>query len=182
MYKSNVKTSQSHPLRINTITLESDGKIGLTFCPGKKQKDALSGEWCRNLDSDLQVIRDFGAKAFVSLLEEHEFIELDVRELPGKVKALNIDWYHLPIKDVSIPDIAFEEEWVTVAKRLHNILSTGGKLLLHCKGGLGRTGLVAAKLLVETGVDPLKAIQIVRNARPGSIETIEQLEYFQNLK
>ena len=81
MNKSNVKTSQSHPLRIDTIPLESGGRIGLTFCPGKKQKYALSGEWCRDLDSDLQVISDFGAKAFVSLLEEHEFKELDVRKL-----------------------------------------------------------------------------------------------------
>ena len=57
-----VKTSQSHPLRIDEINLESGGIIGMTFCPGKKQKNAYAGEWDRDLDTDLQVIVYWGLK------------------------------------------------------------------------------------------------------------------------
>ena len=47
----------------------------------------------------------------------------------------------------------------------------------HCKGGLGRAGMVAARLLVESGYTPEDAIERVRAARPGAIETQAQERY-----
>ena len=38
-------------------------------------------------------------------------------------------------------------------------------IVLHCRGGLGRTGTVAAKLLFEYGEHPERAINLVREAR-----------------
>ncbi|MCX7144513.1 MAG: hypothetical protein NT123_26490, partial [Proteobacteria bacterium] len=49
--------------------------------------------------------------------------------------------------------------------------------LLHCKGGLGRTGTVAAKLLIEFGYSADEAIDIVRNARADTIDTGQQESY-----
>jgi len=41
------------------------GRAGLTFAPGKKLRDALTGHWHRDLDSDLQRLRfEFGADHF----------------------------------------------------------------------------------------------------------------------
>ena len=177
MSNQKVKTSQSHPLRIDVIELDSGGMIGMTFCPGKKQKNALSGEWDRDLDTDLQVIVDWGATAIISLIEEHEFVELDVTELPMKIKKAGIEWHHLPIKDRGIPTESFEEEWNSFGKRVHDILHSGEKIVIHCMGGLGRTGLVAARLLVELGETTDNSINRVRLARRGAIETLEQLEY-----
>lgn len=48
---------------------------------------------------------------------------------------------------------------------------------MHCRAGLGRTGTVAARLLVEHGARPADAIALVRTVRPGSIETVEQESY-----
>jgi ADP-ribosyl-[dinitrogen reductase] hydrolase len=48
----------SHPLRIDEVAIDGvSGLIGLTFCPGKIQKGALSGPWERDLKVDLEVIR-----------------------------------------------------------------------------------------------------------------------------
>jgi ADP-ribosyl-[dinitrogen reductase] hydrolase len=47
-------------------------------------------------------------------------------------------------------------------------------VLVHCRGGLGRAGTIAARLLVELGMEPTKAIASVRGVRPGAIETSEQ--------
>jgi hypothetical protein len=45
-------------------------------------------------------------------------------------------------------------------------------------GGLGRTGLVAAAVLLQTtSLSPEEAIGTVRRARKGAIETTEQAEY-----
>ena len=48
------------------------------------------------------------------------------------------------------------------------------KVLVHCKGGLGRAGTFAARLLVEFGHTPASAIATVRTARPGALETLDQ--------
>lgn len=57
------------------------------------------------------------------------------------------------------------------------VLARGDKVLIHCRGGLGRTGVVAARLLIEAGTEPDLAAKLVRAARPGAIETWEQYQY-----
>jgi ADP-ribosyl-[dinitrogen reductase] hydrolase len=54
---------------------------------------------------------------------------------------------------------------------------TGGSILIFCRGRLGRTGTIAARLLVELGMDAERAIDAVRSVRPGAIETREQALY-----
>ncbi len=104
------------------------------------------------------------------------FILHGVPELPEKTVTYGIRWFHLPIVDVGIPDERFEEEWETAGKVLRRILADGGRIVLHCRGGLGRTGTIAARLLVEFGMTPREAIAKVRIARPGAIQTREQEE------
>jgi len=54
MRKTTGKTSATHPLRINwVISSNVPGKIGMSFCPGKRVKNALSGgDWNRDIDLD----------------------------------------------------------------------------------------------------------------------------------
>jgi hypothetical protein len=78
---------------------------------------------------------------------------------------------------VSIPDERFEEQWDVVDEKLRTILRCGSDVLVHCRGGLGRAGTVAARLLVELGMDPRKAIAAVREVRPGAIEILEQEQF-----
>jgi ADP-ribosyl-[dinitrogen reductase] hydrolase len=172
-----IKTSESHPLRIDFVQVTGGGRIGMTFCPGKKQQQALSGPWDRNLSVDLRAISDWGAVALVSLIEDHEFDEMIVRDLGGQSENLGLEWHHLPIKDVSIPDKKFKNRWAYSGHRLRDHLLKGKDIVIHCKGGLGRTGLIAAQLLIEFGATPNTAISSVRKARKGTIETQEQAQY-----
>jgi len=165
-----MKTSQTHPLNIDVVQVGA-GEIGMTFCPGKKQRSGMSGAWHRDLDTDLDVIRSGGASALVSLIEDQEFSMLGVEDLGEKAEELGIEWFHLPITDVSIPCERFEHAWAYAGHRLRTLLEGGEKVVLHCKGGLGRTGLVAGRLMVELGFDPDSAIGLIRTARPGAIET-----------
>jgi ADP-ribosyl-[dinitrogen reductase] hydrolase len=174
------------PLRIDAVTVPgTGGLIGMTICPGKDEYAGLgipSGPWKRDLDLDLQIIRDWDTQALVTLIEQFEFELLSVPELPEKARELGIRWLHLPIVDVWVPDKAFEEEWETAGGELRRILREGGRIVLHCRGGLGRTGLVAARLLIEFGMAPQEAIRRVRAARPGAIQTREQEEYVRRCK
>jgi ADP-ribosyl-[dinitrogen reductase] hydrolase len=166
-------SSASSPLRIAELPAAA-GLIGITLCPGKKGASQFGGHWNRDLALDMSAIRAWGATAVVTLLEKHEFETLSVEALPEAVAWAGIEWHHLPVTDVHAPDERFEMRWVYAGVRLRERLRAGERVLIHCRGGLGRAGTVAARLLVEFGATPADAIARVRAARPGAIETTAQ--------
>jgi ADP-ribosyl-[dinitrogen reductase] hydrolase len=173
-----IRTSITHPLRIDELRIKNlAGVIGLTFCPGKTQKNGWTGAWQRSLDLDLAAIKAWSADAVVTLMESKELDIYDVRDLPGKVRGLGMTWIHLPIQDEQAPTKQFDLAWHTEGKALVERLISGQRVLLHCKGGLGRTGTVAAKLLIELGISADDAIAMVRNARSDTIDLGQQENY-----
>jgi ADP-ribosyl-[dinitrogen reductase] hydrolase len=155
-----MKTSQSDPLRIDSVGVGPGyGRIGLTFCPGKKQLDAQSGAWDRDLDEDMAAIEAFGASALVTLMPDSELNSLGVspNRLRDKASELGLEWYQLPIPDGGIPKQKFEELWVDAGLRLLDLLKAGHNIVIHCKGGLGRTGTIAAMHLIEFKMSPRTA-------------------------
>lgn len=172
------RTSLTHPIRVDFVQpMGGWGKIGLSFCPGKKQTNALTGSWCRDLKIDLQRIKEWGASTVVSLIEDHEFEELKVIDLPQEVVSLGMNWIHIPIRDRHAPDSAFNRKWRSKGAAIVSSLSQGKNVFIHCKGGLGRAGTVVACLLMEAGMGALEAIDAVRQARKNTIETVDQ-EFF----
>ncbi len=173
---SPVRTSKSHPLRIGCVSLgEGLGRIGITLCPGKKDHHADTGRWCRDLDLDLDEVQRWGATAVVSLITEPEIDYLQVRGLCGAVHDRHMEWWHLPIPDGYPPGANFEKDWQAAGEVIRDRLRLGFDVLIHCKGGLGRAGTVAARLLVELGENPDVAIRKVRDVRSKkAIETWEQ--------
>jgi ADP-ribosyl-[dinitrogen reductase] hydrolase len=159
------------PLRIAELTTRGGGRIGITFAPGKKQMSALSGRYHRDLGTDLDVIAAWNAAAVVTLVEQFELEALHIADMGAEVRRRFMEWHHLPIQDVSTPDAAFEAAWPAHSIGLRSLLETGGRVLVHCKGGLGRAGSIAARLLVEMGMAAGEAIEAVRAVRPGAIET-----------
>jgi ADP-ribosyl-[dinitrogen reductase] hydrolase len=167
-----MRTSLTDPLKIAEVSSPGQrGLIGITLCPGKKD---LPRGWDRELEADLAAIRAWGAEAIVTLIEEHEMVMLKVTAPPQMAARHDIRWVHLPIPDVCPPDHRFEAEWAVAGPELRAIVQRGGSVLVHCRGGLGRAGTIAARLLVEMGMEPAAAIAAVRRARPGAIETWEQ--------
>lgn len=178
-----ILTSENSPLRIDTIKLPGKrGQIGMTICPGKKDRGSSGTNWDRDLDADLDAIKAWGANAVVTLLEESELEMLGIPTLPVLLQHRRIEWHHLPIRDVDIPDRHFEEKWLESGQRLKEILIGEGKILLHCRGGIGRTGTIASRLLVEFGFKPSHAVDLVRRTRPGAIETEAQEQYVLKLR
>ena len=169
------RTSLTHPLQIAVVHPGPGlGHIGITFCPGKVQPASATGAWSRDLAMDSKAIAEWGAAAVLTLVEDHELKALKVTGLGGAVERRSMDWLHAPIRDVSVPGPAFETAWLEIGEGLRDRLRAGFSIVVHCKGGLGRAGMIAARLMVEFGVDPDKAIAEVRRVRPGAIETAAQ--------
>lgn len=151
------------------------GRIGVTFAPGKHQMDAFTGPHQRDLSDDLEVVRNWGACAVVCLITTDELKALKIPTLADEVRSRFMEFHHLPILDYHAPDALFEQSWPEASRRLRTLVLTGNRVLVHCKGGLGRAGTIAARLLVEMGADPDQAIRDVRAARsPMAIETDQQ--------
>ncbi len=177
------RTSVSHPLQIATLPVGmSGGGIGVTFAPGKHQEVAMTGAWARDLDVDLASIVAWGAQHLITLIEPWEFEELRITSLAECARAHGLKWHGLPITDGAAPDARLLEPWQSLGPQLAADLLSGSRVVVHCKGGLGRAGTVASMLLIETGCasDGTDAIAKVRSVRPGAVETPEQEKFILN--
>ena len=78
----------------------------------------------------------------------------------------------LPVKDFTPPSPGQLAEGVAAIERA---LADGGRVAVHCGGGLGRTGTLLACYYVRRGLSPEEAIARVRAVRPGAVETPRQV-------
>ena len=174
MYKS----SESHPLDIASIAVpHGRGLIGISMCPGSCDDGLSNGPWRRDLDQDITALRAWGATHLVTLIEDAEFDRLHVRNLGERAEQAGLNWYHLPIPDMGTPDWQFERRWLYAGLRLRRALQQGERIMLHCRAGLGRAGMLAARLLAELGTPAEAAIAQVRAARRRAIQTQAQADW-----
>lgn len=177
-------TSFDSPLRIATLNVgKTGGRIGMTICPGKKSASSISGHgWDRDLATDIQMIHAWGAQIVITLMESWELKQYQVPHLGQVVQSAGMTWQHLPIVDGQAPDAHWDAQWTSLhSKPLQAALLSGQSILIHCLGGRGRTGTVAARILMELGETADSAISGVRAVREGMIETAVQEQYLYNL-
>jgi ADP-ribosyl-[dinitrogen reductase] hydrolase len=164
-------------LPIDVVPVPSTGgAVGFSICPGMKVP-GMSGMWTRDLDADLETVTRWGAVAVVTLLETDEMRRLAVTGLCDAVERRGLEWHHLPIPDKRAPGDDFETSWVAAGARLRAHVAAGRKVFVHCRGGLGRSGTVVARLLIELGEEPRIALERVRRVQPSAVESIEQERY-----
>ena len=120
---------------------------------------------------------ELGARALLSLVTATELEQLGLNDLSSLCIARGLDWLHAPIHDYQAPDHHFDRWWLEQRDLLHALLDQSQSVAIHCWGGRGRTGTVAARILVERGLSPQVAIERVRQHRPGAIETADQEKY-----
>lgn len=163
-------TSQSSPLRLDRVPVAGRaGRLSLTICPGKK--DAA---WDRDLATDLGRLRAAGVTRVVYLLEEAELRMLGIPDYPGALRAAGIAPHHLPIPDGGTLGEGGFDRMLDMVDLIRMRLSLGEHVVVHCRGGLGRAGTVAACVLVSDGMGVKEAIALVRSHRPGAIENVGQ--------
>ncbi|MEZ8628464.1 cyclin-dependent kinase inhibitor 3 family protein [Vibrio splendidus] len=144
------------------------GALVLTPCPGTKEA---------TLDASLAQLKEQGVEAIVTALDDHELASKDVAALGEKTRALGMQWFQIEIEDDGAPGADFAAKWQAASPALHQVVDNGGKVAMHCMGGSGRTGLLAAHLLLEKSWDMSKIVQEVQALRPGAFTKPIQVEY-----
>jgi ADP-ribosyl-[dinitrogen reductase] hydrolase len=166
-------------LKIGTIPSgHSGGSWGITMAPGKKGPSTFGGHHNRDMDEDLDTVANWGANAVLTLMETDELTTFKMSGIEEGVRSRFMEWHHLPIKDLNVPGAGFEKAWPEVSGKLRSLVARGGKVLVHCRGGLGRAGMVVSRLLVEDGAAPGDSIDAVRAVRgPIAVETRQQVAW-----
>lgn len=130
-------------------------KVDVRFYAGE-----YPGDKPNNLESDrskLQLFLDQGFTHFIDLTEEGELSPYS-QWLP-----VGVCYQRFPIRDVSVPSDV--EGVVSLIDSIYTILSDAGhKLYLHCRGGVGRTGMIVGCWYARKGMDLLSALQKTRQA------------------
>ena len=139
------------------------GKLALAARP-------RGGEW---LEDEMAHWRQQGIDTVVSLLEAEEECDLDLSGEGREARGHGMRFKSLPIGDRQVPksDIAFAK----AIDDLDRELGTGRNVLVHCRQGIGRTGLVAGSLFIGKGFEPEVALSRLSEARGIPVpETAEQ--------
>jgi len=129
-----------------------------------------------DLESDLKMIEANGIINVVTLVSNEELTKYGVPTLLTRFENLNIEVLHSPIVDYGLPST---EQMKSILTWIHKKVKAKENILIHCVGGLGRSGTVMAIYakahLGKTGED---AIQYVRSIRGNdAVETTEQQNF-----
>jgi len=139
----------------------------------------------RSLDLDwvtpaLAVGGRFDAEHVAPLASHHGIghvvdLRLEACDDETTLVAHGIEFLHLPTEDVcAIEDATLREgvSWV------NSRLESGGRVLVHCEHGIGRSALLALCVLVARGDSPMEALTRAKGARAVIAPSPEQLVAF----
>ena len=163
------RTSKTHPIKVDWFSYPAfSGKIGITLCPGKRQPMSWSGGWNRDLETDILDITKMGTSTVISLIDEDEMNDLHVSKLGEVVFNHEMEWIHLPLTDTTVPSNAFIRAFVEKTPLITAGLESEDKIVIHCKGGLGRAATIASMIFGIYGVSAEDSINTIRKKRSSS--------------
>lgn len=158
-----------HPFDI--LNLDNGARLIFTPCPGTKEA---------SLQASLKTLKEAGAEAVVTMMPDAELSEFKADSLPAECEAIDLAWFQLPVEDDCAPEAPFAATFANHKADLLARLAAGQTLAIHCRGGSGRTGLMAAILLLEAGYAPTAVKTLVQGLRPKALTLAAHLNYLNN--
>lgn len=154
------------------VTAANEPVLFLLGSPGLQR--SISGEpWIdpQLQDETLALLRAGGARRILVLCEPEELPAGGDDLLAAACRRHDLQRDLAPIPDYAAPDSHFQQRWLTLCPTLHAALDRGESLGLSCLFGAGRSGTIAAFLLIERGATPSTALARVRHAYPPAVES-----------
>jgi len=143
------------------------GTIGMSPLPGAKG----------HYSADMAIWKQWKPDAVLSMTGQAEMKKLGSANIPDDLRAANVQWLHFPVDDFQAAPADRDILWDPISQTLHRILNEGGRVIVHCRGGCGRTGMAVLRLMIEAGEDGEAAMKRLRHARPCAVETNRQKDW-----
>lgn len=161
----------SHPFDVFTTAVFS-GQLLLTPCPATQNT---------SLVESVDTLKQAGASGLITLMTDAELAENGAANLGQACHESGLYWYLLPIADDAVPAEDFQRAWLQHTDEIMQRLRAGQTLAIHCKGGSGRTGLIAAQIVLAAGGELNTTIAAVQALRPRALQYPAHLAYLQQL-
>tara|TARA_B100000123_G_scaffold247401_1_gene204381 strand:+ start:104 stop:595 length:492 start_codon:yes stop_codon:yes gene_type:complete len=154
-------------ISISWIPIGKKNLLGVSQFPGKNLQNIFD---LSLFLKDLQIIKKQKVKIVVSLLPDNEKNKLGLDDLIWSKEE--VEYIQFPINDFSVPPKKKFNELKKLISFIKENLMLSKYVLIHCNGGKGRSGMIAALVLkAMKEKDPIKK---VREKVIGAIETEEQ--------
>ena len=154
---------QAEMYKVGTI---GKGFFAIMARPSLEENDPASVVNISRLDINL----------VVSLLEINEARTLGLDAEREQARALGMQFVSFPIPDMGIPTSV--EEFASLSKMLLKQIDAGANLLVHCHAGIGRSGLLAAGILLHCNLNPQQAFAHVSKMRGVRVPETPEQEYW----
>lgn len=140
------------------------GTLAISPLPGRTRH--YYADWLR--------LMDWSPDMVITMVEQHELERKGSGSLGQDLKNAGIVWHHVAVPDFGVPE---GDAWLAVQADALAGLARGGKVLAHCFGGCGRSGMVVLRLMIAAGEAPDDALQRLRRVRPCAVETDDQMAW-----
>jgi protein-tyrosine phosphatase len=135
------------------------------------------GDW---LEDEACGWRRAGLDVVISLLEDEEAALLQLAREKDVAESERIAFISFPIPDRGVP--ASVTLALSLLENITGALEEGKSVAVHCRQGVGRSGLIAAGPLMSSGIGTEEAIELVGTARGIAVpETAQELEWLHHL-
>lgn len=173
------RTRERTPFEVAWVDLDTaPGHLGLAMAPGRNEAVGDRVTWRRDLHGDLRRLRHVHrCDVLVSLLSDDELAEIGIADLDDAVAVHGIEHHRLSVRDGGVPDPDQLPAVLALVDRLRDRLLAGRTVVLHCRVGQGRSGMLAALVTASLWALPAEAIARVRRAQPRAVETVQQEHY-----
>lgn len=142
----------------------SGGDLAISPMPGRT----------RHYSTDWERLVEWRPDLVLTMTTQAELDRKGAGSLGVDLNNLNIGWLHLPVVDFGVPEGL---DWPRVRDEVLPVLSKGGRVLVHCFGGCGRSGMMALRLMIAAGEGPDAALARLRAVRPCAVETDAQMAW-----
>ncbi len=133
----------------------------------------VSGEW---IDDEFSGIAQTGIDLIVSLLEIEESYEVGLDKEQVITEKYGMKFISYPIPDRGLPSSI--SNYLNFTKDLYHTAAGGAKIFVHCRAGIGRTGVIAAGVLLHCGFEPKEAFELISEKRGVTVpDTDEQVDW-----
>lgn len=108
--------------------------------------------------------KEYNISHICTLLQPHEIYRFNLTNYLELCEKSGINLILFPIKDEMIPEN--KEKFNEIIEILLSEITAGKNILIHCKHGKGRTGLMAAAILIKMGYSKDEALEILKKSKP----------------